>query len=138
MKSSVANEFSSLFLPRIVGKRGGPIGVFVRRRTRHGTTREDDAYHNKGVGETLLRVNSTLVNTRRRERERRFSGPDCSGRTIRRRSRERRLPDLPPFIRKLFPRGEVDRSVSRRGEEGKRADQRFGERGERLVNFSKD
>lgn len=69
MKSSVANEFSSLFLPRIVGKRGGPIGVFVRRRTRHGTTREDDAYHNKGVGETLLRVNSTLVNTRRREGE---------------------------------------------------------------------
>lgn len=69
MKSSVANEFSSLFLPRIVGKRGGPIGVFVRRRTRHETTREDDAYHNKGVGETLLHVNSTLVNTRRREGE---------------------------------------------------------------------
>lgn len=66
MKSSVANEFSSLFLPRIVGKRGGPIGVFVRRRTRHGTTREDDAYHNKGVGETLLRVTQLLVNTERR------------------------------------------------------------------------
>lgn len=39
----------------------------MRRRTRDETTREDDAYHNKGVGETLLR--GTLVNTRRRERE---------------------------------------------------------------------
>lgn len=92
----------------------------MRRWTRDETTREDDAYHNKGVGETLLR--GTLVNTRRREREK-----VCSGRT--RRSRERRLPDLPPFIRKLFPRGEVDRSVSRKGgEEGKKADQRFGEK----------